>query len=148
MKKIILCSVFSIILLVLIINSSKDVRSIGEEANPIREGDSIVGMNYVITIGDDVKKNELDINTSIISSVLHYKDINSINDFFIDLKINNKSKYNYLIKNIVITDRYGVINKKVKYKKNKKKNYISINLNKDDLYQFTNNNSIRIELKK
>lgn len=148
MKKIILCSVFSIILLVLIINSSKDIRSIGEEANPIREGDSIVGMNYVITIGDDVKKNELDINTSIISSVLHYKDINSINDFFIDLKINNKSKYNYLIKNIVITDRYGVINKKVKYKKNKKKNYISINLNKDDLYQFTNNNSIRIELKK
>lgn len=147
MKKIIFCAV-SLLVLVIFIISNKSIMSISEEASPIREGDNIVGMDYVITIGDDVKRSKLDINTSIISSILHYKDISSIDDFYVDLKINNKSKYKYLIKDIFITDQTGFINRKVRYKNNKKKGFISIKLDKDDLYQFNNNNLIKVELKK
>ena len=76
----------------LVINSSSELYDISEEASPIREGDRIVGMDYSVTLGEDVKGNNVNIATSILSSIVHYKDINSINDFYIDY-INKKFAY-------------------------------------------------------
>lgn len=135
-----------VILVLLVINSSSELYDISEEASPIREGEKIVGMDYIVTLGEDVKGNNVNITTSIISSILHYKDINSINDFYIDLKINNKSNYSYLLKNIMIVGNGGLSSKKLKYKKNN--NFISIKLNKKDFLRYNNDSFIKIELEK
>lgn len=134
-----------IFLILLSISSSRELYDISEEASPIREGDSIVGMDYVVTIGKDVKREDINISTSIISSILHYKDIDTINDFYVDLKINNKSRGRYLLKNIMMVSNGGLVNRNIKYKKNN--NYISIRLSKKDLLDY-NNSFIKLELKK
>jgi len=115
----------------------------GEESSPIREADKIVGMNYTITIDDSVKNKYLDIDTSIISSIKHYKDINFIDDFYVDLKIDNKSKYKYSIKDISLISNGDYNKYNIDYK-NKNK-YVVIKLNKDD---FKDNYFIQIKLKK
>ena len=135
-----------IFLILLVISSSRELYSISEEASPIREGDSIVGMDYVVTIGEDVKRDDINIATSIMSSILHYKDISTIDDFYVDLKIDNKSNKNYLLKNIILVSNGGLINKKVKYKKNK--NFISIKLKRDDFINYNGNSFIKLELEK
>ena len=116
---------------------------IEEESSPIREEDKIVGMNYTITIDDSVKNNNLNINTSIISSIEHYKDVDSIDDFYIDLKINNKSKYKYSIDDILLISNSDSKKYNVDYKDNNK--YVVIKLNRED---FRNNYFIQIKLEK
>ena len=135
-----------IVLVLLVINSSSELYDISEEASPIREGDRIVGMDYSVTLGEDVKGNNVNIATSILSSIVHYKDINSINDFYIDLKINNKTKSSYLLKNIMLVGNNGLSSKKLKYKKNS--NHISIKLNRNDILKYSDDSFIKIELEK
>ena len=146
MKRVlyIIFGILFLLLVLLVINSSYELYNISEESSPIREGESIVGMDYIITIGEDVKRHDINIATSIISSILHYKDINTINDFYVDLKINNKSHKKYLLKNIMLVNNSGMVDKKVKYKKNK--DYIYIKLSKDDFLNYGNNSFIKIEL--
>ncbi len=148
MKRILYVSfvVLFIFLILFVIDSSRELYDIGEEASPIREGNNIVGMDYIITIGKDVKRHDVNISTSILSSILHYKDINNINSFYVDLKINNKTNNKYFLKNIILVSNGGLINKKVKYKK--KNNYISIKLNREDFLNYNNGSFIKIELKK
>ena len=118
MKRILYVSfvVLFIFLILFVIDSSRELYDIGEEASPIREGNNIVGMDYIITIGKDVKRHDVNISTSILSSILHYKDINNINSFYVDLKINNKTNNKYFLKNIILVSNGGLINKKVKAK--------------------------------
>ena len=147
MKRVIYITVVLgfIFLILLVISSSRELYDINEEASPIREGDSIVGMDYVVTIGENVKRKDINISTSIIPSILHYKDINNINDFYVDLKIKNNSKGKYLLKNIMMVSNGGLVNKNIKYTKNS--NYISIKLSKNDLLDYSNS-FIKLELKK
>ena len=117
---------------------------VNEEASPIREGDKIIGMDYVITIGEGVKKDNVYISTSILSSIIHYKNIEDIDSFNIDLKINNNSNYSYSLKNIFIIS--GNSSKDINFKN--KGGYIYFKLNKEDLLNYSSNSYIQIKLQK
>ena len=144
-RKILFISVFIIMIIVFFLSfkTSNAESIIDEEASPIREDNEIVGMNYSIIIGEDTNKDNIIINTAIISSIIHYKDIKFISDFFIDLKIINKSNYEYSLKNISINNGES-IKKKIDYKTNN--SIISFYLNKDDLID--TDNYVLIELEK
>ena len=103
---------------------------INEEAIPIRDYDVITGMDYSVDIDDSIKDNSIDIYSKIISSIYHYKDINSINNFFVNLKIDN----DYKITDISIVD--------------KDNNKIIINLDREDFINYNLNYYIRIKLKR
>ena len=102
-------------------NNTKEV--IKEEAFPVRKQDLIVGLNYKISINS--KKDKLIINTKVIDSINHYKDFNSINNFFIKLIIDNNSKNKYYLKKIEINNDSNCI-KKYNYNilLNKRKNVL------------------------
>jgi len=102
-------------------NNTKE--EINEEAFPIRKQDIIVGLNYKISI--NTKKDKLIINTKLIDSINHYKDFNSINNFFIKMIIDNNSKKKYYLKKIEINNNSNCI-KKYNYNilLNKKKNVL------------------------
>lgn len=74
--------------------------SIIEEAIPIREEENITGIEYHIQIGKKVKDASLDINTHILDSIYHYKDISLIDQFTVKIIMKNQSKYPYLLKKI------------------------------------------------
>ena len=144
-RKVLFICVFIIMIIVFFLSfkTSNAESIIDEEASPIREDNEIVGMDYSITIGEDTNKDNIIINTAIISSIIHYKDIKFISDFFIDLKIINKSNYEYSLKNISINNGES-IKKKIDYKTNN--SIISFYLNKDDLID--TDNYVLIELEK
>lgn len=152
MKKILLfiigiTSIFFFIFLFFF--SSADIYAstlVNEEASPIREGNNITGMDYVITIGKKVKKDNVYISTSILSSINHYKDVRNIDIFNVDLKINNQSNYSYFIKSISIID--GNITKNIEFKNSKDGNYVFFNLSKNDLLECGVNSYIQIKLEK
>ena len=73
---------------------------ISEEVIPIREEDIITGIEYHIQIGKRVKNATLDINTHILDSIYHYKDISTIERFTVKIIMDNQSKYTYLLKKI------------------------------------------------
>ena len=102
-------------------NNTKE--EINEEAFPVRKQDIIVGLNYKISI--NTKKDKLIINTKLIDSINHYKDFNSINNFFIKMIIDNNSKKKYYLKKIEINNNSNCI-KKYNYNilLNKKKNVL------------------------
>lgn len=110
-----------------------------EEAVPIRDKNEIVGMNYYITINS--RKEYLGINTKLIESIIHYKDVSGINKFYVNFIIINNSGHNYYLKKI------DVINNNISLRKynynylisNKKKVFILFEksvlnrINKDNL---------------
>ena len=102
-------------------NNTKE--EINEEAFPVRKQDIIVGLNYKISI--NTKKDKLIINTKLIDSINHYKDFNSINNFFIKMIIDNNSKKKYYLKKIEINNNSNCI-KKYNYNilLNKRKNVL------------------------
>jgi len=150
MKNIYYVEFYIIVLIVLLLffySNNKNNRSfINEEALPIRNNEIIEGMNYIVTI-DNTKDNNITILSEILSSIYHYKDINNINDFYIDLKIDNKTDYNYLLKDISIIDSIdNVVIRNIDY--NYKDSDISFTLNKDDFTNYNLNKRIKIELEK
>ena len=129
-----------IVFILLFTIDSKAVAIITEEASPIREEDKIVGFDYYINISDNTRNN-ISINTSILSSINHYKDIKLIDDFLIDLRINK----NYNLKRLDMICDNKVI-RKFKYKK--KKRLITFNLKREDFKYYKDNCFIKIELEK
>ncbi len=107
---------FSFLFFMIGFSEPLSLEKIGEEAIPIREDDTIIGMDYVITIYSYVNDNSIVISSHILDSVLHYKDPSSIHDFYIQLSIHNQSKHDYLLKNIRIKDnRSNVIIEELSY---------------------------------
>lgn len=93
---------FSLLLLLFLFLEKPTSRSdyISEEVVPIREEDIITGIEYHIQIGKRVKNASLDINTHILDSIYHYKDISTIEKFTVKIIMDNQSKYTYLLKKI------------------------------------------------
>lgn len=93
---------FSLLLLLFIFleKPSNINSSISEEVIPIREEDIITGIEYHIQIGKRVRNATLDINTHILDSIYHYKDISTIEKFMVKIIMDNQSKYSYLLKKI------------------------------------------------
>ena len=93
---------FSLLLLLFLFLEKPTNRSdyISEEVIPIREEDIITGIEYHIQIGKRVKNATLDINTHILDSIYHYKDISTIERFTVKIIMDNQSKYTYLLKKI------------------------------------------------
>lgn len=115
---------------------------INEEAIPIRDYDVITGMDYSVDIDDSIKDNNIDIYSKIISSIYHYKDINSINNFLVNLKIDK----DYKITDISIVDKNNFIIRNIDYDKDNNK--IIINLDREDFVNYNLNYDIRIKLKR
>ena len=142
-KYIIFYFIVLIILLLFFYSRKKDYTYlIHEEATPIRDFDEIKGMLYKIDIDNSVNDKNLDISSKIISSINHYKDINSINDFFVNLEIDN----DYIIDDISIVDNNDFIIRNINY--NNDSNEIVLNLEKDDFSNYNSNYDIRIKLKR
>lgn len=143
---------FYIIILLLILlffysNNKTTSSLISEEANPIRDVETIKGMDYTITINERERKNNIKLFTEILSSIYHYKDINSIDSFYINLKIDNKTNYNYLIKSIKIIDRGdNSLKRNISYDETNEE--VKFNLLKEDFINYNSNNYIEIELEK
>ena len=93
---------FSLLLLLFLFLEKPTNRGdyISEEVIPIREEDIITGIEYHIQIGKRVKNATLDINTHILDSIYHYKDISTIERFTVKIIMDNQSKYTYLLKKI------------------------------------------------
>lgn len=93
---------FSLLLLLFVFleKPSNINSSISEEAIPIREENIITGIEYHIQIGKRVRNTTLDINTHILDSIYHYKDISTIELFTVKIIMDNQSKYPYLLKKI------------------------------------------------
>lgn len=115
---------------------------IHQEATPIRDLDEIKGMLYKIDIDNSINDKNISISSSIISSINHYKDVSSINHFFVNLEIDN----DYLIDDISIVDKNNYIIRNVNF--TKKSTDIVLDLEKDDFTNYKNDYDIRIKLKR
>ena len=115
---------------------------INEEATPIRDLDEIKGMLYRIDIDNSVKDKSINISSSIFSSIYHYKDINNIDDFFVNLEVDN----DYVVDDISIVDDNDYIIRNILFDKNSKD--IVLNLEKEDFDNYNSNYDIRIKLKR
>ena len=103
---------------------------IKEEAIPIRTEEVTTGLTYILTIGKQVQDKKLVLSTHILDSILHYKEIPTINHFLIQLKIENHTISAYLLKNISIIDSTtNVVIEDISYKKKKNSNTFSFYLN-------------------
>lgn len=132
-----------IILLLFFCSNKKDYTYlINEEATPIRNLNEIKGMKYKVDIDKSIKDKNIDIYSKIISSINHYKDINNIKDFFINLEIDN----DYVIDNINIVDDNNYIIRNIDYEKNGKE--IIFNLDEGDFTNYNSNYDIKIKLKR
>lgn len=132
-----------IILLLFFCSNKKDYTYlINEEATPIRDLNEIKGMKYKVDIDESIKDKNIDIYSKIISSINHYKDINNIKDFFINLEIDK----DYIIDDINIVDDNNYIIRNIDYKKNGKE--IIFNLDEYDFTDYNSNYDIKIKLKR
>lgn len=132
-----------IILLLFFYSNKKDYTYlINEEATPIRELNEITGMNYKVDIDKSIKDKNIDIYSKIISSIYHYKDVNNIKDFLINLEIDN----DYIIDDINIVDDNNYIIRNINYKKNGEE--IFFNLDECDFTNYNSNYDIKIKLKR
>ena len=147
---ILIITIFLFFFLFFLVVFSKplSLEKIGEEAIPIREDGIIIGMDYYITINKYMKDNSITISSHVLDSILHYKDPSLIHNFFIRLSVNNKSNYDYLLKNIRILDNTSnVVLEELSYKKKEDNSFIvflpdNIFNNSNSFYQF------QIELEK
>ena len=105
-KYLIIIIMFSLILSGCNNNTNNNIY---EEATPVRDKDKIVGIDYKININS--KEDNITINTKIIDSINHYKDINNIDDFYINLMINNTSNCKYYLKKIEINNSDSCLKK-------------------------------------
>ena len=127
-------------------SNSKASSIIEEEASPIREDEKIVGLDYSIKLRDRENNKSLIVDTAIISSISHYKDLKSIDKFFIDLKLIDKTKI-YNISKIVLTSKDNKIYKKINYKINKK-GIATFYLKRKDLENYNDNYYIEVKLER
>ena len=151
MKNIYYVTFYIIILLLVLLffysNSKTNNELIIEEANPIREKEIIKGMGYTITINEKERKNNIKILSEILSSIYHYKDINTIDNFYVDLKIDNHTRYNYYLKDIkIINKESNKLIRNISYDESKE--LVKFKLNKDDFTRYNTNHYIEIELEK
>ena len=144
--------IFYIIILLLILlffysNSNITSDLISEEANPIRVNEEIEGMDYTITINEKMKKNNIKVLSEILSSIYHYKDINSIDEIYVDLNLDNQTRYNYILKSIKLVNREdNYLVRNISYDESLEK--VKFILNKDDFMNYNNNYCIEIDLEK
>ncbi len=144
--------IFYIIILLLILlffysNSNITSDLISEEANPIRVNEEIEGMDYTITINEKMKKNNIKVLSEILSSIYHYKDINSIDEIYVDLNLDNQTRYNYILKSIKLVNREdNYLVRNISYDESLEK--VKFILNKDDFINYNNNYCIEIDLEK
>ena len=144
MKKYIIFYLFVLIgVLLFFYSNKKDYKYlIYEEATPIRDSNEIKGMKYTIDIDNSVNDNNIDIYSKIISSIYHYKDISNINNFFINLSVDEK----YKIDDINIVDDNNRIIRNISFDDNS--NDIVLNLERKDFIDYRSNYDIRIKLKR
>lgn len=144
MKKYILFYLIILfILLLFFISDKKDYTYlINEEAIPIRDLDEINGILYRIDIDNSINDKNIDISSNIISSINHYKDISNIDNFFVNLEVDDS----YKVSDISIVDDNNYIIRNIDFDDNYKD--IILNLEKDDFTNYENNYDIRIKLKR
>lgn len=144
MKKYIVFYLLVLILLLLFFYSDRKNYKylIHEEATPIRDYEGIKGMLYKIDIDKSINDKNIDVSSSIISSINHYKDISSINSFFVNLEVDN----DYLVDDISIVDKNDFIIRIIDFDKDS--NNVVLNLEKQDFVNYENNYDIKIKLKR
>ena len=86
--------------------------SVVEEVDPVRNNDIIVGINYSVTLDKNFNNSRVD--THIIDSIYHYKDLDRIDNFIVNITIRNNSKYDYKLEKILLKDN-NVIKKEFDY---------------------------------
>ena len=102
MKKYIFLIIIILVLIIIFYNTDDNsiVDKYFEEAIPIFHDDKINGLIYRIVINEDTNDSRLVIYPKIYNSIYHFKDINSIDNFNININIDNNSNNKYVIKSI------------------------------------------------
>ena len=125
---------------------SNGKEKITEEANPIRKDDVIIGLEYNITIQKEAQDDKIIFSTHILDSILHYKSMENIESFLIDLKIENNSNNSYLLKKISLMNTIDFMEEDISYVNTLEG--VSFILSKDVFYKFYLDYQIQIELDK
>lgn len=103
MKKIGFVGIMVIFIMTLLIGCSLNTSAnevISEEAIPIRDGDIITGMEYNIKLNKGIDK-EILLDTKVIESIYHYKDISKLDRFSVLFNMTNNSNNKYVVKKIL-----------------------------------------------
>lgn len=112
MRKVLLFFVISYMCLMLCgcLPKTKAInKEIMEEVVPIRNDDVIIGINYYITLPDNINiSNRL--KTHIVDSISHYKDIHKIDTFYVSVIIKNQTKKDYYLNQVFIRKNGIIIN--------------------------------------
>ena len=144
MFSILLFTFFPLFLLFSYSYYEKDDFEIQEEATPIRQGDTITGLRYVITIPESADSSSISFSSWIIDSVLHYKDVHSIDSFFIEVVIDNHSSCPYVFDRIALVSLDNTWIEDISYEKREKS--IVLSFTKDFFLQYGTNSKIQIAL--
>jgi len=149
MKKYIILVLLVLLILGVDFYQAKGKEEVMEEAIPIRENEVITGLEYRITIEEQVKENSFTISTHILDSILHYKNLNTIQEFFICLKIDNQSKNQYFIKSIYVIDAdSNVFIQNIDYEDDTSFNQFSFLLDQEFFQTYESKYKIQIEFEK
>lgn len=145
-RRIVCLLLISMITIIILGFSNKKEISIEEEANPIRNNNIIVGLDYILKLNHS-NNSKITVKSNILNSINHYKDINQINDFFVLLKLKN-NKHKYLVRNVSLVDKSGNLEVyNINYIKSDK-NTIRLNIDKNILSYYKAGYDIQIELEK
>lgn len=140
---------FSLLLLFFIsridFTSSIDSKEyVKEEAIPIWNEEQIERLDYSITITKEEKENNFSISTHIIDSILHYKDINNIEQIEVHIILDNQSQYEYLLQRLYIyEEETNRIIQIIAYEQNSK--IISFTLEKELLERSSLKHRIKLD---
>lgn len=91
MKKWIPVVVFLFCFLLLFLSRKENIVVL-EEVVPIREEEKIVGLIYDVSISKS-RFSSLQISTSILQSIMHYKNIQEMDSFFVEMHLKYPSSY-------------------------------------------------------
>lgn len=72
-----------------------------EEAIPIRQETIMTGLRYIVKVDQKVRDSSLTISSHILDSILHYMEIEMIDQFMVQLEITASS---YQLKNLSVVD--------------------------------------------
>lgn len=130
MKKIIFIFLFLIIFsgsIIVYSRETKKTEEILEEIFPLRDDDgNFLGISCVITIPENEKEEKIKINPDIFGGINEYREM-EVGSNIINLKIINKSKYDYVI------DSFNISTKEI-VDKNNYKNTGGIGFDEYEIY--------------
>ena len=127
------------------LEESQGKEILSEEANPIREKEVIIGMEYTLTMRGDTS---MILSSHILDSIVHFKDLETIDTFLVRLVIDSPPSCLFTVKDIYVIDTMtNVFIRDIPYFYEEKE-YVVFTLEKEFFQVYRPEYQIQIELEK